>query len=104
MCCRVVVSGQLRRVEQTIASVGGATAGEFGVGKAKCNKMNVGAMCECLVKTAPKHRIRRPALAPDQTWLQRVAVLMGQQGTMEETCHPLLRIERMILCQPETRR
>lgn len=41
----------MRCVEQTVAGVGGATAGEFGFGKAKCNKMKFCVMCECLIET-----------------------------------------------------
>lgn len=42
----------MRRVEETIAGVGGATAGELGVGEAKCDKMKFRVTCEFLLETA----------------------------------------------------
>ena len=43
----------MRRVEQTIASVGGALPGELVVREAKCNKTEVCVTGESLVETPP---------------------------------------------------
>ena len=42
----------MRRIEQTVTCICVAAAGKLGVRKAKCNKMNLGVIGECLVETA----------------------------------------------------
>ena len=42
----------MRRIEETVASVGGTTAGKLSVRKAKCNKVKFCVKCKCLVESA----------------------------------------------------
>ncbi len=53
LAARKINSVQMRRVEQTVAGVGGATTAKAGVGKAKCDKVNICVTGECLVESAP---------------------------------------------------